>query len=106
MTRAERVIAFCEEFLVIPEGAHVGRRVQLRPWQREVIGAIYREGQPVVRRAIISVARKNGKTALTAMLVLAHVIGPEAEPNSQVFSAAQSRDQARWCSPSRPRWSG
>lgn len=95
MTRAERVIAFCETHLVIPEGAHVGRRVELRPWQREVITAIYREpDQTQVRRAIISLARKNGKTALTAMLVLAHVIGPEAELNSQVFSAAQSRDQA------------
>ena len=48
------------------------------------------------RRALLSVARKNGKTALIACLALAHVCGPPAHhrPNSQVYSAAQSRDQA------------
>ena len=41
-------------------------------------------------------SRKNGKTALIACLALAHVCGPPAHhrPNSQVYSAAQSRDQA------------
>lgn len=38
--------------------------------------------------------RKNGKTALVAMLVLAHLIGPEARRNGQIYSSAQSRDQA------------
>jgi hypothetical protein len=46
------------------------------------------------RRAIISFGRKNGKTALSAMLLLLHLCGPEARPNSQLYSAAQSRDQA------------
>lgn len=45
-------------------------------------------------RAIISFGRKNGKTALSAMLLLLHLCGPEARPNSQLYSAAQSRDQA------------
>ena len=92
MTRAEKVIAFCEEFLIVPEGAHVGRKVRLRDWQQDIIRAIY-DGRDI-RRAIISVARKNGKTSLIAMLVLAHVVGPETRSNSQVFSAAQSWDQA------------
>jgi phage terminase large subunit-like protein len=38
--------------------------------------------------------RKNGKTAFAAFLLLLHLCGPEARPNSQLFSAAQSRDQA------------
>jgi len=38
--------------------------------------------------------RKGGKTALIAMIVLAHVVGPEAVRNSQIISGAQSRDQA------------
>jgi hypothetical protein len=51
--------------------------------------------QPVkTRRAIITFGRKNGKTALAAMLLLLHLCGPEARPNSQLYSAAQSRDQA------------
>src|SRR5690606_4246973 len=37
---------------------------------------------------------KNGKTALIACLLLAHIIGPEAKQNSQIVSGALSRDQA------------
>lgn len=33
-------------------------------------------------------------TALSAFLLLLHLCGPEAKPNSQLFSAAMSRDQA------------
>lgn len=39
-------------------------------------------------------ARKNAKTAFSAFLLLLHLCGPEARANSQLFSAAQSRDQA------------
>lgn len=39
-------------------------------------------------------ARKNAKTAFSAFLLLLHTCGPEARPNSQLYSAAQSRDQA------------
>lgn len=39
-------------------------------------------------------ARKNAKTTFAAFLLLLHTCGPEARPNSQLFSAAQSRDQA------------
>ena len=38
--------------------------------------------------------RKNAKTAFSAFLLLLHLCGPEARPNSQLFSGAQSRDQA------------
>ena len=38
--------------------------------------------------------RKNAKTALAAFLLLVHLCGPEARANSQLYSAAQSRDQA------------
>jgi phage terminase large subunit-like protein len=48
----------------------------------------------VVRRAILSIARKNGKTALIAALVLVHLIGPEAIQNGEIFSAANDREQA------------
>src|SRR5262249_48031903 len=46
------------------------------------------------RQAIVSMGRKNGKTALIAMLVLAHLVGPESRRNAQIYSGAQSRDQA------------
>lgn len=90
-SRADKVCAFVEKHLIVPEGKDVGRPVRLRPWQRQIIEGIY---EPNVRRVIISLGRKNGKTALVAMLVLAHLIGPEARRNAQIFSGAQSRDQA------------
>ncbi len=37
---------------------------------------------------------KNGKTALAAGLALCHLMGPEAEPRGEVYSAALTRDQA------------
>src|SRR5690606_16530705 len=46
------------------------------------------------RRAIISFGRKNVKTALAAFLLLLHLCGPEAVANRQLYSAAQSREQA------------
>ncbi len=92
-TRAERNIRWVEEFLRIPEGRMVGQPVVLREWQREELRRIY-DNPNGTRRAILSFGRKNGKTALAAFLLLLHLCGPEARANSQLFSAAQSRDQA------------
>jgi phage terminase large subunit-like protein len=75
----------------VPEGADVGKPVVLREWQRDIIRQIY---DSPTRQAIVSMPRKQGKTALCAILTLAHLIGPEAQRNAQVFSAAQSRQQA------------
>ena len=47
-----------------------------------------------MRRAVLSVGRKNGKSALTAALVLAHPVGPEAIRNGEIYSAATEREQA------------
>jgi phage terminase large subunit-like protein len=71
----------------------VGKPVVLREWQREALRAIY-DNPAGTRRAIFSFGRKNGKTALSAFLLLLHLCGPEARANSQMYSAAQSRDQA------------
>jgi phage terminase large subunit-like protein len=90
-TRADLIIRFSRDYLVVPEGQHGGRPFRLRPWQEEIVRGIY---DSPTRRAIITFGRKNGKTAFTAALVLAHLVGPEAKRNSQVYSAAQSRDQA------------
>jgi phage terminase large subunit-like protein len=88
---ADEVIKFIEDYCKIPEGTHVGEPMILAPFQRRFIEAIY---QPGVRRAYLSIARKNGKTGLIAALVLAHLVGPAAKRNSQIVSGARSRDQA------------
>ena len=71
----------------------IGQSVKLRPWQRKEISKIY-DNPSGTRRAIVSFGRKNGKTALAAFLLLLHLCGPEKVYNSQLYSAAQSRDQA------------
>lgn len=91
ITRGERNAAWIEANCRIPEGKFVGKPVKLSQFQRSVISGIY---DTPTRRAIISFGRKNAKTTLSAFLLLLHLVGPEARPNSQLYSAAQSRDQA------------
>ncbi len=69
----------------------VGQPVKLTRHQRNWIKRIY---DSPTRVFILSMARKNAKTAFSAFIVLLHLCGPEARPNSQLYSAAQSRDQA------------
>lgn len=93
MTRGERVIAFIERFARVPEGAKVGQPIVLAGFQRKFILAIY-DSPRKVRRAYLAIARKNGKSALIACILLAHLVGPEAVQNSQIVSGARSREQA------------
>lgn len=93
MTRGERVCAFIESFCCVPEGDLVGQPMRLEAFQRRWILAVY--DNPVgTRLAILSIARKNGKTPLIASIVLAHIAGPEARENSQIISGAMSQAQA------------
>jgi phage terminase large subunit-like protein len=89
------IIAFIEQVCFVPEGRFVGKKLELFEWQKAEICRIY-DNPHGTRRAILSMGRKNAKTTLAACLLLAHLCGPPArnKPNSQLYSAAQSRDQA------------
>lgn len=93
LSRGAAVIAFIETFCLAPEGQHVGKPIKLLPFQKKFVKAIY-DNPRGTRRAYLSIARKNGKTALIAGIMLAHLVGPEARQNSQIVSGARSRDQA------------
>ena len=93
MTRGENVIAFIETYCLTPEGSRVGKPLALEKFQKDFIKQIYDNPQGT-RRAILSLARKNGKTALIAAILLCHIVGCEAMQNSQIVSGAMSRDQA------------
>lgn len=97
LSRAERVIRFVET-LPCTAGLLVGTTLKLRPWQKRFIKAVYRTdktGNRVVRTAVLSVGRKNGKTQLAAALCLCALSGPEAEPRGECYSVACTRDQAK-----------
>lgn len=91
LTRGERNCAWIEAHCLIPEGRDVGKPVRLTPDQKEWICAIY---DSPTRMFLLSMARKNAKTATICFLLLLHICGPEARQNSQLYSTAQSRDQA------------
>lgn len=90
-TRGQKNIEWIEQFVRIPEGKMVGQRVKLTAKQKKWVRRIY---DSPTRTFILSMARKNAKTALASFLLLLHLCGPEARANSQLYSAAQSRDQA------------
>ena len=92
-TRSRRNIKWVEQYCRVPEGKDVGKPLKLRAFQEAALAKIY-DNPYGTRRAIISFGRKNAKTTLAACLLLLHLAGPEARPNSRLNSTAQSRDQA------------
>lgn len=92
-SRADLNIDWIEYYCRTPEGMHAGKPIKLREWQKAELRKIY-DNPHGTRQAIISLPRKNGKTALISFLLLLHLCGREAKPNSQLYSAAQSREQA------------
>lgn len=92
-TRAERNIAWIERHCRIPEGRFVGCKVKLSGFQKRFMKKVY-DNPHGTRRGIFSVGRKNAKTTLSGFLLLLHLAGPEAKENGQLYSDAQSRDQA------------
>lgn len=94
--RVKRIIDFIQE-LIVPSGKGAGKKFKLRKFQVKFIEDVYGnvEGKfRITRRAVLSIARKNGKTALIAALALVHLVGPEAEQNGEIYSAANDREQA------------
>ena len=97
-TIAKKTIQFIEAVCVIPEGKYVGNPLVLEEFQRKFIMDVFRvdrvTGRRVVRQAILSIARKNGKSAIVAALTLAALCGPLSQHNSELSSIALTRDQA------------
>jgi phage terminase large subunit-like protein len=91
LSRVERVIVFLEA-LPITAGILAGERMRLLPGQRAFVEDVY--GSAAVRIGVKSEPRGNGKTGLVAGLALCHLLGPEAEPRGQVFSASIDRGMA------------
>ena len=75
-TLGEKVCQFIERHCLIPEGSKVGDPIKPLDFQRKFVLDVF--VNPVrTSRANLSVARKNGKSALIAAIVLAHLVGPD-----------------------------
>ena len=64
--------------LRVPYGPHRGELFNLSDWQREFVAAMV---NPAYKEVALCCARKNGKTGLTAALVLAGLCGPLNTPH-------------------------
>jgi phage terminase large subunit-like protein len=93
LTRASRVMTFLES-LPITKGHLRGQNMTLLPEQAAFIEDVYVEDHSV-SIGILSTPKGNGKTGLSAGLGLCHLIGPEAIPRGEVYSAAVDGNQSR-----------
>jgi len=101
--RADRFVAFCEELLVHTAGPYARQAFVLEPWQewelaRPIFGEVVwsTEWRRYVRRyrvAYIVLARKNGKSALAAAIVLFLLVGDDEEA-AELYGAAADTKQA------------
>lgn len=84
-------LAWIQNTLIVPSGPLRGKPFKLGDWQRRFITDAMRPG---VREAALCVARKNGKTALVAALVLAHLAGPWCRGDWRGIVASLTADLA------------
>lgn len=96
---AQRAIGFIEK-LKHTKGEWAGQRFKLEPWQQFVLWNIFgwrnADGTRRFRYAYIEIARKNGKTALSAGVGL-YMLFADGEARAEVYSAATVKDQAKIC---------
>lgn len=96
---AQRAICFIER-LKHTKGQWAGLRFKLEPWQQFIIWNIFgwkmADGTRRFRYAYVEIARKNGKTALSAGIGL-YMLFADGESRPEVYSAATVKDQARIC---------
>jgi phage terminase large subunit-like protein len=91
------VAQFSEEWVVQTKGRWAGEPLKLEPWQREFIDElflVYDDGERVYREALLGIARKNGKSTISASIAL-YMLLASGEQGPEVYVAAGSKDQAR-----------
>jgi phage terminase large subunit-like protein len=93
LTKGELVCRFAETYMRVPDGPYVGKSLTLDPFQISFILSVV-DNPDQTRTAVLSMARRNGKTFIIAVLALAYLVGPLSVPNTIVASAAHSREQA------------
>ena len=96
---AMRAINFIEK-LKHTKGEWAGQQFRLEPWQHFILWNIFgwrnADGTRRFRYAYIEIARKNGKTALSAGIGL-YMLFADGEARPEVYSAATVKDQAKIC---------
>lgn len=98
---ANRCINFIERYLFQWEGAWRGQPFTLQLWQKfalqNIYGWIKANGRRRFTKAYIQIAKKNGKSSLSAGISLFHLLADNRINTPKVFTAANNEDQAKIC---------
>jgi len=95
-TVGESIVAFAGNYLRVGDGKLIDQPLILDIYQVAFILSVF-DNPNRTRFGYLSVAARNGKTMLMAVILLAYIIGPLRRRNVEVASGAMSRDQAALC---------
>lgn len=98
-TKANHAINFIEKFCKHSKGKMGGKPFILELWQKAKVAATFgivdeSTGERKYQRVVLIVARKNGKSTLSAAEGL-YLFIADGEPGPEIFSVATKKDQAK-----------
>jgi phage terminase large subunit-like protein len=90
---------FCNHYVTHIAGKYARQPVRLMAWQKDIfrklLGTLDQDGKRVYKNLFLFVARKNGKSFLTCLLVLFYIAELSfGDPACEVVSCASTRDQS------------
>jgi phage terminase large subunit-like protein len=91
------VVRFAEEWVVQTKGRWAGSPLVMEDWQHNFLNElflVYADGTRVYQEALLGIARKNGKSTLSAAIAI-YLLLASGEEGPEVYAAAASKDQAR-----------
>lgn len=100
LSKGQRVIDFVERYCHPSKGRAARRPLKLMLWQKALIMSVYSfvddEGYRLIKEFFLTVARKNGKSAIASALALYHLT-KDGELGPEVVCYANKKDQAKIC---------
>lgn len=94
---AQRAVDFIQTFLSHVKGEWAGKRLVLEGWEADFIRKLFgwkrADGTRKYRKALLFIARKNGKTLLGAAIAL-YLLFADKEAGAEIYSVAADTDQA------------
>lgn len=95
-TEGDRFLRFGQKYIVQTKGRWAGKPLVWESWEKQLSRELFLRkpnGDRVYDRALIGIARKNGKSTLGAGLALYGLTGT-GEHSPEVYAAAASKEQA------------
>ena len=99
---AVKMVNFGERYCFQWEGDWEGMAVKLENWQKFIFEQVYGwirkdSGTRRFEEVFVQIAKKNGKSTMSAILMNYHVFADDKVKTPKVFTAANNEDQAKIC---------